>query len=142
MFKNTCKLLAIAGLLGGSGMLWFRPVHALPGDRGPGIPSKLYSGDPSCNQLMSELRGMSNIDAQHVTNYQKQDKAWGGYATSRLSRGSFSDGSLLDGTGRRWYSDRTIDAGNGEPQQFDVKRPDSLSYQINTLRGTVTYNAV
>jgi len=151
MNRNIFNTLTLLGLAGSSA-LYVQPLQAQPSGIGPSSSANFYTGDPTCKRLISELRGMNKIAAQHVTNYQAQGKTWGGYAISTLSK---SGDSFLDGVGERWYSDRVLDIpgpgssadasgvpgiGSSKAQRFDGSRSDQLSFRINTLRGTITYD--
>jgi hypothetical protein len=153
MLNRTRQLLAISGIVGflsASGMLGLSPANARsifePGTTyTPGGAILSYSGDPSCRNLMLDLRFMDSIDLQHMTNLKTSDQTWGGYTSARLG----NQGGVLVGSGNRLVSSRLriLDQiiqpgdlfGTSTSQPFDAKQPDPISYSIDTYTGKIKF---
>jgi hypothetical protein len=103
-----------------------------------------YTGDPSCQELMSNIRKMGRVDVQQMSNASPSNSLpWGAYT---LASGTTSRAGLFTAKGKALYSNQfnnsstNIDNGIlniGTPQPFDIKKGNETSFNINLNSATI-----
>jgi hypothetical protein len=142
------------GLVSNIGIGSFDPVDAGPALRDYAVDQNIpaaqpiaqtpYAGDPSCQELMSNIRKMRRVNVQYLSNASPNNSLpLGSYA---LASGTISRAGLFTAKGKALHSNQfNNDSTNinngvfniGIPQPFDVRKGNETSFNMDLNSATI-----
>jgi hypothetical protein len=104
-----------------------------------------YTGDPSCQDLMSNIRKMGRVNVQYLANGYLNSLPYSSYV---LASGTTSRTGIFTAKGKALFSDKfNNDSTNinngvlniGTPQPFDVRKGNETSFNIDLTSATILF---